>query len=63
VKHICVVGMILVHYVYYSYNTGRPKQNLLRVKIKGDSYSFDIDESEYGNQIALSSTKFKLEII
>jgi hypothetical protein len=29
------------------------------VKTQGNSYSFDIAESEYDNQIALSSTKVK----
>ena len=29
----------------------------LPVKIQGDSYNFDIAESEYVNQISLSSTK------
>ena len=39
-------------------NTGR-QFFLLVVKIQGDSYSFDIGESEYGNQIALSPTNVK----
>jgi hypothetical protein len=31
----------------------------LPIKIHGDSYSFDIAESEYDNQIVLSSTNVK----
>jgi hypothetical protein len=31
----------------------------LPVKVQGDSYSLDIAESEYDNQIALSPTNFK----
>jgi hypothetical protein len=34
---------------------------LFPVKIQGDSYDFDIDESEYDNQIALSPTNVKGE--
>jgi hypothetical protein len=34
---------------------------LFPVKILGDSYDFDIDESEYDNQIALSLTNVKGE--
>jgi hypothetical protein len=36
---------------------------LLPVKIRGDAYSFDITESEYDNQIALSPTNVKWEDI
>jgi hypothetical protein len=31
----------------------------LRIKIQGNSYGFDISESEYDNQIALTPTKVK----
>jgi hypothetical protein len=34
---------------------------LLPVKIKGHSYSFDIAESKYGNQISLPPTNVKVE--
>jgi len=34
---------------------------LFPVKIQGDSYNFDIAESEYENQIALSPTNVKGE--
>jgi hypothetical protein len=42
-------------------NTGRQKKAFfsLPVKIQGDSYSLDIVESEYDNQIAPPLTKFK----
>ena len=33
---------------------GQQSKILLLVKIQGDSYSFNIAESKYGNQIALS---------
>jgi hypothetical protein len=40
--------------------TGRQRNFFsLPVKIQGDSYSFDIAESEYDNQIALSLTIVK----
>jgi len=35
---------------------GKKKLFSFPVKIQGDSYSFDIAESEYDNQIALSPT-------
>jgi hypothetical protein len=37
---------------------GREKKQL-SVKNQGDSYSFDIAESDYDNQIALSPTRVK----
>jgi hypothetical protein len=37
------------------------KMFLLPVKIQGNSYSFDIAESEYDNQIALSPANVKGE--
>jgi hypothetical protein len=44
-----------------SKNTGRQKILFfsLPVKVQGDSYSLDIAESEYCNQIAPSPTNFK----
>ena len=39
----------------------KTRKQLLPVKIQGDSYSFDIAESEYDNQIALSPTSVKGE--
>jgi hypothetical protein len=41
-------------------NTGRQKIFSLPVKIQRDSYSFDIAESEYDNQIAPAPTNFKV---
>jgi hypothetical protein len=35
------------------------RKERLSVKIQGDSYSFDIAESDYDNQIALSPTNVK----
>jgi hypothetical protein len=35
------------------------RKKLLSLKIQGDCYGFDIVESEYDNQIALSPTKVK----
>ena len=37
-------------------HTGWQKTKSLPVKIQGDSYSFDTDESKYENQIATSPT-------
>jgi len=34
---------------------------LFPVKIQGDSYDFDISETEYDNHIVLSPTNFKGE--
>jgi len=39
--------------------TGLGRGRKKPIKIQGDSYSFDIAEPEYDNQIALSSTKVK----
>ena len=41
--------------------TGRQKKHFFSLpgKIQGDSYSFNIAEPEYDNQIALSLTKVK----
>jgi hypothetical protein len=41
-------------------NTGTQKIFSFPVKIQDDSYSFDIAESEYENQIALSSANIKV---
>jgi hypothetical protein len=41
----------------------KKKKNFLPVKIQGNSYSFDVAESEYDNQIALSPTIVKGERI
>ena len=47
-----------------SKNTGRQnKKKLLPVKNQGDSYTSDIAESEYDNQIVLSPTSLKEEKI
>jgi len=43
--------------LFYFNDTGQHKKLFqLPVKIQGDSYSFDISESEYDKQIALSPT-------
>jgi hypothetical protein len=43
--------------------SGRRKENSLPVKIQGACYSFDIAESKYANQIALSHTNVRDERI
>ena len=39
---------------------GKKKKSLLSGKIKGDIYWYDVSESKYGNQNALSSIIFNL---
>jgi hypothetical protein len=56
--HLSQINRILFHFN----DTGQHKKPFsLPVKIQGDSYSFDISESEYDNQIALSPTNVKEE--
>jgi hypothetical protein len=51
--------VVQINGILFYFNDNGQQKNLfsLPVKILGDSYSFDIGESEYDNQIALSPTK------